>query len=340
MADSVIGLVARAKGLSTRLLSRQTLETLAEADDLDTFAHNLSRLVPELESVAVPVDVFALERAVAHTAHRHLETLARWRERAVGVLDIYAASQDRHSLRALLRGSAAGAPPSARLRGSLPTTSLPQPVLTRLATASSPADIVRELVLLDHPDARRLLPLVQASQVNLFAVDTALLVGFADRATRAAARADQRARDFVHILIDAGNVQNALLLAGESADVVAAHVFVRGGRWLSEQAFVAAAGAKQSERALTLLAAALAASPLASALPVVASEVAALERLLLVETLRHLTRAARLEPLSTAPLLRILILIEAQSRDLRALAWGAQMRTPPHLRTLQLVTPS
>jgi vacuolar-type H+-ATPase subunit C/Vma6 len=338
MADSVVGLVARAKGLSTRLLSRQTLETLAEADDLDTFAQSLSRLVPELESVAVPVDVFALERAVAHTAHRRLETLARWRERAVGVLDIYAASQDRHSLRALLRGSAAGAPPSARLRGSLPTMSLPQPVLTRLATASSPADAVRELVLLDHPDARRLLPLVQASQVDLFAVDTALLVGFAERATLAAARADQQARDFVHIVIDAGNVQNALVLAGESADV-AAHVFVRGGRWLSEQTFVTAAAANQPERALTLLAASLAASPLASALPAVASEAAAFERLWLIATLRHLTRAARLDPLSTAPLLRVLLLIEAQSRDLRALAWGAQMRTPAALRKQQLVTP-
>jgi hypothetical protein len=141
-------------------------------------------------------------------------------------------------------------------------------------------------------------------------------------------------------LIDAGNAENALVLAGESPDVHAARLFVRGGRWLSEQAFVSAAGAHQPERALTLLAAELAASPLASAMPIAAGEATALERLLLVGILRHLTRAARLDPLSSAPVLRVLLLIEAQSRDLRALAWGAQMRTPPSVRKLQLVTPS
>jgi vacuolar-type H+-ATPase subunit C/Vma6 len=376
MADALIGLVSRAKGLSTRLLSRQTLEGLADADDLDALARHLSRVAPQLESLVQPIDVFAIERAIGQTAHQHLRTLERWREQTGGVLDIHAARQDRLSLRALLRGAAEGAPPSARLRGLLSTESLPQPVLARLAQASSPADVVRELALLAHPDVPRLLPLVKASQTNLLAVDVALLAGLAERATHAAARADRQARDFVHALIDVGNVQNALLLAAGSSgpyrlreyqsprasdtdvpaarterpeliheghtrsDVIPADVFVRGGRWLAESAFVAAAAADRREHALTVLAAALAASPLASALPAVASDVAALDRAFLVETLRHLTRAARLEPLSTAPLLRVLLLIEAQSRDLRELAWGAEMRTPPALRKQQLVTPS
>ena len=339
MADSVIGLVARAKGISTRLLSRQTLEALAEADDLDAFARSLSRVAPQLESPVSPIDVFALERVVDQSARRYLETLDRWRERTVGVLDIDAARQDRQSLRALLRGAAEGAPPSARLRGSTPTTSLPQPALTGLAHASSPAGVVRELVIVGHPDARRLLPLVQTSQADLFAVEIALLLGFAERATRAVARADQQARDFVHLLIDAGNAQNAMLLAGGPGDVIPADVFVRGGRWLSAQAFAAAA-ANQPEVALTLLAAALANSPLASALPAAAGGAATFDRSCLVEMLRHVTRAARLEPLSTAPLLRLLVLIDAQRHDLRALAWGAEMQTPPLLRKRQLVTPS
>jgi vacuolar-type H+-ATPase subunit C/Vma6 len=339
MAGSVIGLVVRAKGLSTRLVSRQTLEALAEAGDVDSFARSLSRLAPQVESTTAPIDVFAIERAIGRTAQRYLETLDRWRERTAGILDLHAARQDRHSLRALLRGAAAGAPPSARLRGSLPTTSLPQPALARLAVASSPGDVVRELVSFDHPDARRLLPLVQASQTDLFAVDVALLAGLSERATHAAARADRQARDFVHVHIDAGNAQNALLLAAGLGDVIPAEVFVRGGRWLSEQAFVTAAAAKQPERALTLLAAALAGSPLASALPAAGGEAADLDRLVLIGMLRHLTRAARLEPLSTAPVLRVLLLIDALSRDLRALAWGAEMRSPAALRTRQLVTP-
>jgi vacuolar-type H+-ATPase subunit C/Vma6 len=338
MGDALIGLVARAKGVSTRLLSRQTLDALADADDVDAFARILARLTPQGESDAIPVGVFAVEHAIGQRAQRCLETLDRWREQASGVLDIHAARQDRDTLRTMLRGAAEGAPPSARLRGSLPTTSLPQPALALLAVASSPADAVRELALLRHPDARPLLPLVKASQVDLFAVDVALLVGFAERALHAAARVDHHARDFVHAQIDAGNVQNALLLAAGLGDVVPAAVFVRGGRWLSEQAFVTAAAAKQPERALTLLATALAASPLSSALPAVAGD-AALDRMFLVAMLRHFTWVARLEPLSAAPVLRVLLLIDAQSRDLRALAWGAEMHTPTALRKQQLVTP-
>jgi vacuolar-type H+-ATPase subunit C/Vma6 len=347
MADSLIGLVSRAKGLSTRLLSRQTLEGLADADDLDAFARSLSRVAPQLESVAPPIDVFAIERAVGQTARRHLQTLNRWQEgrygapgATIGVLDIYAARQDRQSLRALLRGAAEGAPPTARLRGLLSTSALPQAALTRLAHAASPADVVGELERLSHPDVPRLRMLVKTSPADLLAMDVALLAGLGERATHAAAAADRQARDFVHALIDVGNVQNALLLAAGSGDATPADLFVRGGRWLTERAFVAAASARQREHALTVLAAALAASPLASALPAVPSDVSALDRAFLVETLRHLTRAARREPLSTAPVLRVLLLIEAQGRDLRALAWGAEMRTPPTLRKQQLVTPS
>jgi vacuolar-type H+-ATPase subunit C/Vma6 len=258
----------------------------------------------------------------------------------MGVLDIYAARQDRHSLRALLRGAAEGAPPLARLRGLLSTTSLPRPALARLAQAPSPAEAVRELASLEHPDARRLLPLVEPSQPDLLAVDVALLAGLAERATHAAAAADQQARDFVQAMIDIGNAQNALLLAGGPRELALMEIFARGGRWLPETAWVAAAAAQSRDHALTMLARALAASPLASALPAVASDVAAFERAFLVEMLRHLTRAARLDPLSTAPVLRVLLLIEAQARDLRALAWGAEMGTPPSLRKQQLVTPS
>jgi hypothetical protein len=59
-----------------------------------------------------------------------------------------------------------------------------------------------------------------------------------------------------------------------------------------------------------------------------------------VNLLEWLARASRIDPLSTAPLLRVLMLVEAQSRDLRALAWGAVLGTPPSLRLQRLVTPA
>jgi vacuolar-type H+-ATPase subunit C/Vma6 len=334
-----IALVARAKALATRLLARETLETLAEADDLDTFAHDLSRHGATLDPLGHSPDAFSIERAVAQTANRHLRTLYRWQERMPGVLDVFTAHQDRRSLRALLRGAAQGAPSEVRLQGLLPTPSLPRLALIELAHRASPADVVAHLVIVAHQDVARLLPLVQKTQVDLFGVERALLFGFAERATRAVAAADETAREFVSTLIDVGNVQNALLISGRPRDIDPAGIFVAGGRWLSAQAFVSAASADSAQRALTMLTTVFSRSPLAGLLPVTASDNAHLDRAFLVSALQRLTHAARLNPLSTASLLRVLLLIEAQSRDLRTLAWGAALATPVFIRKQQLVTP-
>lgn len=334
-----IALVARAKGLATHLVARETLETLAEADDLDAFTHVLSRLGRAVDPLGDSPDVFSVERAVAQTAHRYLRTLYRWQERMPGVLDVFTAHQDRRSLRALLRGAAHGARSEARLQGLLPTPSLPRLALIELAHRASPADVVAYLAVIAHPDVPRLLPLVQKTQVDLFAVERALLFGFAERATRAAAGADETAREFVSRLIDLGNTQNALLMAGGPRDIDPADTFVAGGRWLSLQAFVSAVSADSPQRALTMLAKVFSRSPLAGLLPATAGDIAHLDHAFLASALQQLAHAARVNPLSTASLLRVLLLIEAQSRDLRALSWGAALATPVSIRKQQLVTP-
>jgi vacuolar-type H+-ATPase subunit C/Vma6 len=208
-----------------------------------------------------------------------------------------------------------------------------------LARQASPADVVRQLVLLAHPQAGRLLPFIEPSQLDLFAVDVTLLEGFAERATRAVARSDDWLREFVAAAIDIGNAQNALLSAGEPREIDPGDMFVRGGRLLPADAFAAAARAGSPSQAVARLAAAFSGSPLASALPAAPSDAGHLDRAFLASTIERLTRAARIEPLTTAPVLRIGLLIEAQSRDLRALAWGAALGTPPSARRQQLVTP-
>jgi vacuolar-type H+-ATPase subunit C/Vma6 len=338
MSFGEIALVTRARGLATHCLSREALETLAEAPDLPSFARAVSRLGDAIDPIGDPLDVSAVERAAARTANRHLQLLHRWQEHSPGALDVFAAHQDRRSLRALLRGAAQGASSHARLDGLFPTPSLPLLALTGLAHQASPADVVRQLVLLRHPDARRLQLLVQASQADLLAIEVALLVGFAQRATRAAVL-DDSWREFVSTMIDAGNLQNAIVMAGEPRDVDPTDLFVHGGRWLSANAFVSAARSSPPH-ALTTLAAALARSPLAPLIPVVPGDIVNLERSFLSLTLARLTRASRIDPLSHAPLLRALLLIDAQSRDVRTLAWGAALGTPASLRKQQLVTPS
>jgi vacuolar-type H+-ATPase subunit C/Vma6 len=212
--------------------------------------------------------------------------------------------------------------------------------LSELARQASPADVVGQLVLSGYPGALRLLPLVQKAHPDLLAIDHALLVGFAGRAARAAARGDSTLREFVSVVIDLGNAQNALMLADGPREISPADVFVRGGRWLTTSAFASAATAASARSAFRLLARTLATSPLVSSLPDVASDVVQWDRAVLRDALGRLTRAARRDPLSTAPLLRVLLSIEAQSRDLRTLAWGAALGVPASLRKQQLVTPT
>jgi vacuolar-type H+-ATPase subunit C/Vma6 len=208
-----------------------------------------------------------------------------------------------------------------------------------LARQPSPGAVAAQLTVLAHPDAPRLAPLVRASQPDLLAIEAALLFGFAERATRAAAGADETVREFVTMLIDIGNVQNALLLSRGPRDIDPMDTFVGGGRYLAARAFIGAANAASQEAASTILAATLARSPLASVIPEVAGDIVRLDQRFLVHALARLERAARLEPISDAALLRVLLLIDAQSRDLRTLAWGAVFGTPSSLRTRQLVTP-
>jgi vacuolar-type H+-ATPase subunit C/Vma6 len=293
-----------------------------------------------MDPIGEAASVFDIERSVGRTAGGHLQILDRWQERRPGVLDVFAADQDRRSLRALLRGAAQGAPSAARTLGLLPTPHLPQRALIELAREPSPAALVGQLVLIRHPYAPRLVPLVRKTQPDLFAVDVALLHGFAERAIAAARGGDRTLRDFVRERIDAGNAQTALLIAAGPRDVEPARCFVEGGRRLSRDQFAAAASASSQQAALAALSAALARSPLASSLPVVGGDVAHLDRAFLAATLAWLARAARVEPLGTAPLLRVLLRIEAQSRDLRNLAWGVALGVPPSVRQQQLVTPA
>lgn len=334
-----IALITRARGLSTHLVDRETLEALCQAVDLPAFARELTRGAARLEPVADAGDIGSVEQAVRRTAARHLRTLTPWREAVPGVLELFFAAQDRRSLRALLRGAMQGAPAESRLAGLVPTPELPERALTELAHQASPRAVVAQLVLLSHPDAGRLLPVTARAQPELFAVDAALLRGFAARTAEAVQGADALARAYVTELVDVGNAQNALLLVGGPRDVDAAPCFVEGGQHLPKETFLSIARAPSRPAAVGLLRTALARSPLAALLPPGADDAARLDRAFLVAWLGRVRHEARLEPLGSAPLLEFLLRLEAQSRDLRAVAWGAVLQAPPVMRKQDLVTP-
>ena len=332
-----IGLVARAKALSRRLVSREALETLADTGDLAGFARGLVRLGAAIDPLGESPDLFAIERAVERTASRYLGTLDRWQTRSPGVLDVFNADRERRSLRAVLRGAVQGAPLEARLAGLLPTPSLRLPALVELARQGSAAAVVRQLMLFRHAQAPRLLALAEGARPNLMAIEVALLEGYANRATRAAAGGDEILRQFVHRRIDVINAQTAVLIAGEPREFSASDCFVEGGRWLARSDFVSASSTESQQAALAYLRTALARTPLAA---VVSDAGGQIDRKFLAFTLKQLTRESRLAPLSSAPLIRVLLAIEAQSYDLRALAWAAFLDIPALLRRQQLVTSS
>ena len=339
MGAAEIGLSSRARGVGTRLLTRRALESLADADDLSQLARGLARSGATIEPVGDAPDIAAFELAARRTAAAHLRTLLRWQERRPGVLDAFVAAQDRRNLRALLRGALQSAPAAARVAGLIPTPTMPERALTELARQASPSAVVALLTILRHPGAARLVPIVAKAQPDLFAIEVALLKGFAARAGAAARRGDRALRAYVSDLVDVGNAQAALLLAGGPRDVDPATAFVEGGASLGRDAFVVAASSSSRVAALGALTPALAGTRLAAALPVVADDAAAIERTFLEHALARLAVEARLDPLGSAPLLRVLLRIEAQSRDLRALGWGAVLGTPAVLRRQQLVTP-
>ncbi|MDP1825452.1 MAG: V-type ATPase subunit [Archangium sp.] len=313
---------ARARGLTAHLFTRAELEALAE-HDVTQLARSPKLVVP----VPANPSPLELERAVRLTARHHLRTLTRW-DGAGPVLAVFYAEQDRLSLRAMLRGALATAPAEERLAGLIPTPTLPERVLAELARQPTPAAIAAHLFAIGHPEAGRLAPLVGAAQPDLLALELALMHGAAERARREARWGDENLRLFVAQRIDTANVEAALLLA-TAKDVEAGRCFVEGGLSFTLEHFLSVVNAKNPAARLREL---LSHTPLVALLndP---------ERAGFVLALSTQQRAARLEPLSSAPVLLFLLRLEGQERDLRRILQGAALGAPAAVVRTELVTP-
>lgn len=338
MAGPETGLFARAHGIGTHLLARQALEGLADATDPSAFARALARLGAAIEPAGDAPDASAIERAIRQTAARHLRTLGRWARREPGILDIVRGDLDRRSLRALIRGAAEGAPASARLAGLVPTSRLPERVLTTLAGLPSPRAVVARLAAFRDPAAALLAPHVSTAQPELFAIDAALLADWARCAIAVARTEGPVVREHVARRVDIGNAQVALLVAGSHA-IPPPGLFVDGGLAITATGFAAATGATSPRASLDALRRITAGTWLGTVLTAAEPDVASVEREGLVRTMAHLQRLARVDPMSPAALLLTLSRIDAQTHDLRWLAWGAALRAPAALRRARLVTP-
>lgn len=316
---------ARARGLATHLFTRGELEAHAGLD-LPALARALAHASKLSAPVVEHASAAELERAVRLTSRHHLLTLSRW-EGSAPALHVFAAEQDRRSVRAMLRGALSAAPAEERLGGLIPTPTLPERVLVELSRQPTPAAVVTVLFAVSHPLAEALLPLTAQKQPDLLALELALTRAWARWASQKARRGDERLRRFVAQRLDAVNAQTALVLE-TAKDVRRQDCFVEGG--------TIPAGAWLQERGLQDMLEDTPFEPLARELPI---DPARFERGAFLLTLHEQRALARREPLSSAPVLCFLVRLEAQARDLRALIWAAVLGAPAALVKPQLVSP-
>jgi vacuolar-type H+-ATPase subunit C/Vma6 len=304
------------------------MENLSAAAGLDDLARRLDRA--GFGPLQLPATPERLESAVRRTAGDRLRILARWCAERAGVLAVVFEDEDRRSLRALLRGAAAGAPPEARLSGLVPTAALPAGALEELARIADVAQLATTLQAWSNPYATALEVAKGLPRADLLHLETELVRLFAKRASAGARRGDRALVEFVEETIDVENALAAVVLAPQKADAW----FVQGGRALSPEVFAEAIHSSDHGEAARRLAVALAGTPLAEAL---AGPPASLERNFLAVRALARTKAARREPLSSQPLLSFALRLRAETLDLQAVIWAVALGAPA--RSLQLASP-
>lgn len=318
-------LVARARGLATRALSDAALDAIDRATHGGALASALASA-----GITLPRDVELVElveRFVRDRAASDLAILRRWARGRDDALAVILVDEDRRSLRSLVRGLVAAAPTRSRLEGTVPTPTLPQPVLETLARATMLSEIAEVLDGRAHPLASALVPaaVAEGSATDVLAIELALARAFA--ATARASLPSGGVAMHVHVaqVIDVENLTSALLLAARGGDLRADLLFLAGGARIDRHTFVTAAGGS-IEIARDLLAEALAGTALASAVFVAGPS--AIEDAALAWHLASQLRLRLTEPGGLAAVLCLVLRRRIEARHLRRAAWRVAFGGP------------
>jgi vacuolar-type H+-ATPase subunit C/Vma6 len=319
---------ARARGLASHLLSSETLAGLAGLRTLQELSRALAAAGVLPEEVPAPTAA-VLELALRRWAAGEVRVARRWLGSRAEVIAVALEVEDRRSLRALVRGAAAGVHAEARLTGLVPTPTLPERLLRELAGRSSLREQAALLVMAGHPSGPALLAAAAGTEPDLFAVELALSRAFAERATRGARSGGRFLRTHVEDLIDAENCRSALLLANRASAEPTGSAFIPGGRRLTLVRFAAAATAADPVAAARRLGEIYDGGPEAEMLLRHAAEPAALETAMDRAETERLHQVARLDPLGPAPLLLYLRRLRHQMVALGELVWALDLGVAP-----------
>lgn len=334
--------VARVHGSASHFLTPAQLVELGRARDLGQLAAGLEAMYAPRSGLNPGSSAEMIELEVRRAAASRLLLLARWSGERVTFLTPIFLDEDRHSVRALIRGAAAGSPAIERLAGLVPTPELPERALEELARQQSVAGVAALLTAWNHPFGGPLLELAREPNPDLLRIDARLNAVYVARsieAVRRAPRFDAARRDliaFVRESVDVENASTALQFASYPSKTDPATLFIPEGQSLDLETFVAVANTHDSNQATQLIARAFHGTPLAGVFAMRGRK--AFEDTTLKAQLRRATDAARRFPLGVAPIIAFVVRIRAEVRNLRLIIWrvasGAPVLSPDALVTL------
>jgi len=329
MTATLADVNARARGLQTHLLGAEALRRLAAARSLPPLAAELGRHGYPLDGAAA-ASVPALDQVIGSTAAARLDLLARWLGRREGMARAVFERADLAALRALARGVAEGAAPAARLRGVLATPRLPATLLAQLAAADSHAALHRLLTRAGHPAAAAIgAAAARPGHLDLLEVELSLRRWWAARVTTGARRAGGDARRLAAAAIDRENLAALLLASAWGVELAPEAVFLAGGRVLERAPFLILAREPVTERRREALATRFRGTPAGPVLADAGIPLGAVPGRLLAADIRAAHGAARVAPLGLAPLVEVVLRIEAEAHDLRRILHGLALDAPP-----------
>ena len=326
---------ARARGLTTHLLRRAQLEELGRAADLEHLVRLLEQWGYRSVPREAPFGAAATEAMVRREAARRLGLLARWCGPRAEILAVIFLDEDRRSLRALLRGAVASAPPDARLAGLIPTPALPLRALEELARLADFRAIGTLLAAWRHPFGEIIRTHAEPTP-DLLRVEVDLAREFARRSLANAERGDRFLLRHASRLVDLENLWSALMLAESPDEVDPAGCFVPGGEGLPLARYLQAATADPAD-AGRLLAGAIGDPVLSVVIRGHRGVLVDLEDAALRAMLREARKEARIRPLGSAPVIGYALGVRAEVRDLQHLIWGSALGAPPATLAADLV---
>jgi vacuolar-type H+-ATPase subunit C/Vma6 len=327
---------ARARGLRTHLLRPSDLERLARTTSLITLQRELSGLGYIRSDL--PATPASLEQAVQRHAAGQIQVLDRWCSHGRrATFAVIFEDEDRRSIQAILRGAEQGIASEARLAGLVPTPNLSERALGILASQPTPADVIRMLVLWNHPFGAPLAGAASGSHPSLFAIEIELQRAFARRASAHARKGGRHLVEYVEQVVDVMNAWSALLHFVERDSSIVDLTFVEGGRWVTRDVFQALMTLETHGQVQKRLAWELRKSALATAFRDEVEELAALESSVLRAQIAWQNRSVRIDPSGAAPVIGFALELRAEVLNLRGIIWGVALGTPAALIQAEMV---